>query len=315
MTFPFHNQTDLLIAKLENAMTTQNGEPTRALVLGGGGLVGIAWQTGLLTGLREAGLDLADAEVILGTSAGSVVGALVASRTDVTAVQARMAAVAELVGAEQLAAGFQNFMTAVWQVDLETNPEQGLRSIAKAAEGTKTIDERAYLGLYEAFADLPWPSAYHCTAVDAETGELVVWGPESGVPLQNAVASSCAVPMIYPTVTLKGRRYIDGGIANHLNPAAAPRTDRMIAISSVPLGVDVPGIPPAMGKNADRELAAVGADRWLATVEPLGRSEEGRVVNAMDPQAASEAYALGLRQAEVELDRLTAVWTGQRPPV
>jgi NTE family protein len=193
-----------LIAKLENAMTTQNGEPTRALVLGGGGLVGIAWQTGLLTGLREAGLDLADAEVILGTSAGSVVGALAASRTDVAAVQARMAAVAELVGAEQLAAGFQNFMTAVWHVDLETNREQGLRSIAKAAEGTKTIDERAYLGLYEAFADLPWPSAYHCTAVDAETGELVVWGPESGVPLQNAVASSCAVPMIYPTVTLKG---------------------------------------------------------------------------------------------------------------
>jgi len=70
-----------------------------------------------------------------------------------------------------------------------------------------------------------------------------------------------------------------------------------------------------MGNNADRELAAVGADRWLATVEPLGRSEEGRVVNAMDPQAGAEAYALGLHQAEAELDRLTAVWTGRRPPV
>jgi hypothetical protein len=35
----------------------------------------------------------------------------------------------------------------------------------------------------------------------------------------------------------------------------------------------------------------------------------------MDPQAASESYALGLRQAEAELDRLTAVWTGRRPPV
>nr|WP_019067920.1 patatin-like phospholipase family protein [Streptomyces hokutonensis] len=200
--------------------------------------------------------------MILGTSAGSVVGALAASRTDVAAVRARMAAVAELVGAEQLAAGFQNFMTAIWQADPETDPEQGLRSIAKAAEGTKTIDEQAYLGLYEAFTGLPPPGAHHCTAVDAETGALVVWGPESGVPLQKAVASSCAVPMIDPTVTLKGRRYIDGGIANHLNPAAAPRTDR-----------------------------------W----------EEDGPVDARDPQAATEAYALGLRQAEAELDRLTAV--------
>ncbi|MEU6789353.1 patatin-like phospholipase family protein [Nonomuraea angiospora] len=294
-------------------MTTHNGKPTRALVLGGGGLVGIAWQSGLLTGLREAGLDLADADVILGTSAGSMVGALAASRTDFAAGQARMAAVAELVGPERLAAGFTNFMTAVWQVDLENDPEKGLREVAKAAEGADTIDEQAYLSVYEAFAGLSWPKAYHCTAVDAETGELVVWGPESGVPLQNAVASSCAVPMIYPTVTLKGRRYIDGGLANHLNAAAGPRTDRMIAISSVPLGVEVPGMPAAMGKNADRELAAVGADRWLATVEPMGRKEEGRMVNAMDPQAAPEAYELGLRQAEIERARLSAVWSSERP--
>ncbi|MGW7545511.1 patatin-like phospholipase family protein [Streptomyces sp. NPDC054770] len=293
-------------------MTKQNGEPTRALVLGGGGLVGIAWQTGLLTGLREAGLDLADADVILGTSAGSVVGAMTAARTDPAAVQARMAAVAEVVGAERLAAGFQKFMTAIWQVDLESAPQQGLRSIAKDAEDADTIDEQAYLGLYEAFAGLPWPSAYHCTAIDAETGELVVWGPESGVPLRNAVASSCAVPMIYPSVTIKGRRYIDGGLANHLNAAAAPRTDRMIVLSSVPVGAEVPGMPAAMGKNADRGLAEVAADRWLATVEPLG-SDEGKPVNPMDPQAAAGAYALGLRQAEAELERLTAVWSGRRP--
>ena len=61
-----------------------NGSPARALVLGGGGAVGVGWQTGLVTGLREAGVDLAGAEAIVGTSAGALVGALLSSGPDVT---------------------------------------------------------------------------------------------------------------------------------------------------------------------------------------------------------------------------------------
>lgn len=49
---------------------------TGALVLGGGGVVGIAWETGVLKGLRDGGVDPATADLIIGASAGSVVGAL-----------------------------------------------------------------------------------------------------------------------------------------------------------------------------------------------------------------------------------------------
>lgn len=48
-----------------------------ALVLGGGGITGIAWEIGILAGVARAGVDLTDAEVVVGTSAGSVVGAQV----------------------------------------------------------------------------------------------------------------------------------------------------------------------------------------------------------------------------------------------
>ncbi|MBL7518115.1 hypothetical protein I6A84_08275, partial [Frankia sp. CNm7] len=48
---------------------------SRALVLGGGGLAGIAWEIGLLAELAQAGSDLAAADTVIGTSAGSVVGA------------------------------------------------------------------------------------------------------------------------------------------------------------------------------------------------------------------------------------------------
>ncbi|BDH13086.1 hypothetical protein HOK021_42650 [Streptomyces hygroscopicus] len=51
-----------------------------ALVLGGGGLTGIGWEIGVLAGLADAGLDLADADVVIGTSAGSIVGAHLTSR-------------------------------------------------------------------------------------------------------------------------------------------------------------------------------------------------------------------------------------------
>jgi NTE family protein len=62
----------------------RNGAPTRAVVLGGGGTIGVAWQTGLLAGLRDAGIELAEASAIVGTSAGALVGALLSSGRDAT---------------------------------------------------------------------------------------------------------------------------------------------------------------------------------------------------------------------------------------
>src|ERR1700712_669919 len=62
--------------------STENDSPTRAVVLGGGGSVGISWQVGLLMGLREIGVDLATSEATVGTSAGAFVGALLSGRRD-----------------------------------------------------------------------------------------------------------------------------------------------------------------------------------------------------------------------------------------
>src|SRR5687768_10690370 len=61
----------------------------RALVLGGGGITGIGWELGLLAGLAEAGLDLSGADLVVGTSAGSVVGAKLTSGGGIEAMFAR----------------------------------------------------------------------------------------------------------------------------------------------------------------------------------------------------------------------------------
>src|SRR5207302_8121589 len=59
-----------------------NETRTRALVLGGGGVAGVAWELGILLGLHDTGVDVRGADLIIGTSAGSVVGAQIASGTD-----------------------------------------------------------------------------------------------------------------------------------------------------------------------------------------------------------------------------------------
>ena len=287
-------------------MTTDSDRSTRALVLGGGGAVGIGWQAGLLTGLREAGLDLTDADVIVGTSAGSVVGGLVASRTDLAAAFTGLAGLAGAMDGAALAEGSQALLDVMAQAGLETDQQQALIRIGKAAEAADTLDERTYLTFFEIVADTPWPAGFHCTAIDTRSGEFVLWGPESGVPLQHAVASSCAVPLVFPPVTLNGRRYLDGGVVSHLNAAAAPPTARMIAISCFPLSPSAPGLDTWLTATVNRELAAVGETRTLATVEP---ESNGDPINMLDPQLAPQAYALGKRQAQREIARLTEVWT------
>jgi NTE family protein len=91
----------------------RNGAPTRAVVLGGGGAVGVGWQTGLLTGLREAGVNLAGAEAILGTSAGALVGALLASGRDVADALGSLAALGRNIDHDSLTAGHDAFLSAM----------------------------------------------------------------------------------------------------------------------------------------------------------------------------------------------------------
>jgi NTE family protein len=58
-----------------------------------------------------------------------------------------------------------------------------------------------------------------------------MWDEGSGAPLLHAVASSCSKPQLFPTVTIKGRHYTDGGSLSHLNATAAPPTDVPVALS------------------------------------------------------------------------------------
>src|SRR5450755_3323498 len=248
----------------------RNGSPTRALVLGGGGAVGVGWQTGLLTGLREAGVDLARAKATVGTSAGALVGALLASGRDVTDALTSLAALGQSIDPDSLAAGDEAFLRAMRQASLDTDSRQALRAIGRAAQEASTPAEDVYLGLFGTLDGTAWPAGFRCTAIDTDTGDLVVWDKDSGVPLLHAVAASCAVPVLFPTVSIKGRRYMDGGLLSHLNAAAAPPTDVLVVLSCHALGAKGTGGGGSLSASVapDAELAPLRETRRLVAVEP-----------------------------------------------
>ena len=119
----------------------RNGSPTLALVLGGGGSVGVSWQAGLLTGLREAGVDLAGADAVAGTSAGALVGALLSSGRDVTDALIALAALGQSIDPDDLAAGSETFLSARRQASLDPHPQHALKTIGHAAREANTLDE------------------------------------------------------------------------------------------------------------------------------------------------------------------------------
>jgi NTE family protein len=287
----------------------QPGSPTRALVLGGGGAVGVGWQTGLLAGLCEAGLDLAGAESIVGTSAGALVGALLSSGRDVTDALAGLAALRQGVNLDDLDAGHEAFLGTVRRASLYTDSRQALREIGRAAEEAKTLAEDAYVSLFSLLDGTPWPPAFRCTAVDTDTGELTVWDESSGVSLQLAVASSCVVPALFPTVTINGHRYMDGGILSHLNVTAALPTDVLVVVSCHPLGSKgAGGGSLAASVTPEAELAPLRESTRLVAVEP-DFSDLDTATNMMDPNLAIQAVQIGIRQAVHESAAILAAWT------
>ena len=188
----------------------------KALVLGGGGVTGIAWEIGILAGLAERGVDLTDA--------GSVVGVDVRSGTSLADLYEKQT---QPPGSNEIYArmGLGVTIKYVRAMVLTRKPEVARVRVGAMALRTKTVSEEARRRVIESRLPIQqWPAGrLQITAVDALTGDLVVFEAASEAPLLDAVGASCAVPGIWPPVTINGRRYIDGGVRSAARSATPPR--------------------------------------------------------------------------------------------
>ena len=278
----------------------------RALVLGGGGITGIAWEIGVLAGLAEAGVDLTGADLVVGTSAGSVVGAQLTSGADLETLFARQL---EPPTGEQAARMTRSALLRYGLAALRSRRDDvGFRrrigALALAAERaglTPTEQERLDV-IGSRLVSREWPDRdLRITAVGAESGEFRVLDRTSGVPLLQAVAASCAVPGVYPPVTIDGRRYVDGGMRSAANADLAEGYDRVVVLAPIPRGV---------GPLASVDAQVTGMVARVAVVSPdeAGRRAIGR--NVLDPAARAGSARAGRDQAAGVAAEVTEVWQG-----
>ncbi|MYW68601.1 patatin-like phospholipase family protein [Streptomyces sp. SID8379] len=277
----------------------------RALVLGGGGLAGIGWMSGVLYGLAEAGTDLWDADTVVGTSAGAVVGAQLTSGklTPATLYERQLASSAgEMTGHLGSTAMFRYARAALSSRSIESYGRK-LGRMALAARTPGEAERRAVIAGRLLSHD--WPGRrLLVTAVRADTGAFRVFDAACGVGLVDAVAASCAVPGVWPPVTIDGDRWIDGGTRSPANAQLAEGHDRVVVIAPIAAGG---GVLHAARTQAAR-LADAGAHVTLITPDRAARAAFGR--NALDPSRRAPAARAGREQAAGHHAEVARTWSG-----
>jgi NTE family protein len=271
------------------------------LVLGGGGVAGIAWMTGLLAGLADAGQDVAGADSIIGTSAGANVAAQVGSGLPLDELFARQAdparqaaEIAAEVDLQQLGTEFAGLFTGPAATEREA-----LARIGAFALAAQTVPEATRRAVIESRLPAPdWPAReILLVAVDAESGAERVFDRESGVSLIDAVAASSAVPGIWPPVTIGGRRYVDGGVRSSDNADLAIGAARVVIAS--PLGWDspLPSLFPL--RSVVSQLRADGTEVTVLTPDAASAAAIG--LNPLDPATRTPAAQAGRTQGRAGL--------------
>lgn len=267
----------------------------RALVLAGGGLAGIAWETGILRGIADespaTAKALLDSDVLIGTSAGSTVAAQLGSGLGLDALFDRQTAPSSTelnpnVGIEEIT---DLFVTAMMQPNATTTEK--LQKIGAIALSTETVTEPVRRRVIaQRLPSHDWPDRdLRITAIDTATGELVAFDRTSGVDLVDAVAASCAVPGVWPPVTIADRRYMDGGVGSSVNLALAHDCD--VAVVLVPSGRSAPS---PFGDGAAAEVAAFGGKAFGVFADDESLAAFGP--NPLDPACRAPSALAGREQ-------------------
>jgi NTE family protein len=273
------------------------------VVFGGGGVLGVAWEFGVLHGLADAGIDpVAGAQVVVGTSAGSVVGTRTSSGADLAALveeqhdeldasHARSGEIMAKLDFQLLADLFVRW-TGTWPMT-----EDDARACAELALKQSTVDEATYVGLLESTLVAEWTERdLRVVTVSCESGRRTAWSRADGVPLARAVAASCAIPGIMPPVTVDlddGARHVDGGLWSGTNADLLVDDDLDAVLIVEPLSSSTNQLGASAGRSVDAEVAALEARGTTVRVISAGDAYGALSGDLLDPTKRPEAVRLG----------------------
>jgi NTE family protein len=297
------------------------------LVLGAGGSIGHAFHAGVLAALAETGWDPRTAEVIVGTSAGSVVAAYLRaglSAPDLAAASLRRPLSA--AGARLLArAGRGSALETpgIQHADIPGGPAAAelllrpwgvrLGTLAAALMPAGKVSTEPIMAQARAIYGDAWPQAptWICAA-RLDDGRLVAFGRPDAPPatMAEAVAASCAIPAYFQPVLIGGRRYVDGGSHSVTNADLVAGLGLDLVIVSCPMGGTRDAVAmgwdlPVRGAVRARLAAEVGSVRRAGTpVLTLQPTREVRAAMGSNPMDAGRGPAVTEAARRATADRL-----------
>jgi NTE family protein len=290
---------------------------SRALVLGGGGSTGNAWLIGVIAGLFDAGLDVTTPDLTIGTSAGSTAAAQMAGAAPTELLAAILAAApAQRTGpvgpdrgrvpnrpvADHLERTGKIIAAAEDAADMRRSMGAAALDMDAASDGSWQTQWRATVAAR--LPDQRWPQrTMLITAVDAHTGEPVVFDRHSGVDLADAVAATCASGLPY---RIGDNRYIDGGYRRNENADLAAGYGRVLVLS--PFGGRT-RTPLEWGMQLAAQVDELRARGSIVeTIVPDSDSEHMFGADAMDPSLRPPAARAGDNQGRARAEQLTGFW-------
>jgi len=275
---------------------------TRAVVLGGGGVTGIAWEIGIIAALLQERINLADADVIIGTSAGSFVGSSLASDYNMRKLyESQLIQNASEVNVS-VSSELMMLWTQAFQYGKDNKKEIGkmFGDIAKKYPTKVSIEERK-LVVESRLITTIWPSKLKVTAIDAKTGNLHVLDKNSGTTLINAVNASGAVPGLWPLVNFNGVDWIDGGMVSSTNAHLAASYDKVVILSPMPQKY---GLVPSV----EEDVAEMQKSSSVSLIVPNKDSILAIGKNPYDPTHTAASAKAGFNQGIKEAEAIYEIW-------
>ncbi len=279
--------------------------------MGGGGVAGIAWQIGVLATLLEHGIELNDADLVVGTSAGSVVGAslrfgvlreVLAAQLDQNQPEASPATEDELPHFS-----VEEFINMMGAAARGPGGEQEARArIGQAALAAgKGLSETAWVDTIRSLLPAPsWPSGLlKVTAVNADDGGFKVFDAASGAELAQAVAASCSVPGAWPPVRIDGVPYMDGGMRSATNADLAAGYDKVLVLSCGPEAPDSP-----FGPTLPQVLSGLSGQSDTLLIEADAASLSAFGNNVLLQSTRRPSALAGKEQGAAAADAVKVFW-------
>ncbi len=277
----------------------------RALVLGGGGFVASSWITGLITGMAEAGVDVRDADLLIGTSSGARVALQLASGAPLEEVFARQVGAAAQAGRQSGAVDWERLQREVARAkELGGDRAEILRRFGKLALSLAGPDRRALVATQLPMAH--WPERpVRLIALNAETGLRRAFDRASGIDLVDAVMATTASFGFAP-VWFEGQPYIDGGFYSSDNADLAAGCGRalVLALRAPPWAMRLVSLEEGI-----TELRAAGTEVELIQPDEEAMEAIAAAGNPMSPAVFEPVTRAGRAQgARVVAERGTTGW-------